>query len=80
MLGVDLHCLLLATLFCVAVVLPDDRKTVIDGFEAAWAFFGGVFAVVIPDYVARHIIGLLFPTGLCSRTGSGAVITVADGA
>ena len=55
-------------------------ETVIDGFEAAWAFFGGVFAVVIPDYVARHIIGLLFPTGLCSRTGSGAVITVAGGA
>jgi Integrase core domain len=24
-------------------------ETVIDGFEAAWAFFGGVFKVVIPD-------------------------------
>jgi hypothetical protein len=24
-------------------------ETVIEGFEAAWAFFGGVFAVVIPD-------------------------------
>lgn len=24
-------------------------EAVIDGFEAAWAFFGGVFAVVIPD-------------------------------
>ncbi len=31
--------------------------TVIAGCEAAWAFFGGVFKVVIPDYVPRNIIG-----------------------
>lgn len=33
-------------------VYPTYRQTlheVIAGFEAAWAFFGGVFAVVIPD-------------------------------
>jgi transposase len=33
-------------------VWPSHRQTlteVIAGFEAAWAFFGGVFAVVIPD-------------------------------
>jgi hypothetical protein len=33
-------------------VFPTHRQTleeVIAGFEAAWAFFGGVFAVVIPD-------------------------------
>jgi transposase len=33
-------------------VWPIYRQTlddVIAGFEAAWAFFGGVFAVVIPD-------------------------------
>ena len=29
---------------------------VIGGFEAAWRFFDGVFAVVMTDYVARHII------------------------
>jgi hypothetical protein len=40
---------------------------VIAGFEAAWVFFGGVFAVVIVDYVARHIIGVLCPTALCAR-------------
>ena len=33
-------------------VWPTYRQTlqdVIAGFEAAWTFFGGVFAVVIPD-------------------------------
>ena len=33
-------------------VWPTYRQTLTDviaGFEAAWAFFGGVFAVVIPD-------------------------------
>jgi hypothetical protein len=29
--------------------------TVIDGFEAAWAFFGGVFAVVIPDNMSTAV-------------------------
>ncbi len=60
-------------------VWPAYRQTlgeVIAGFEAAWAFFGGVFAVVMPDYVARHIIGVLCPAALCARPpgiGSGAV-------
>jgi hypothetical protein len=40
---------------------------VIAGFEAAWLYFGGVFPVVIPDYVPRHIIRLLFPIALCGR-------------
>jgi Integrase core domain len=30
-------------------------ETVIDGFEAAWAFFGGVFAVVIPDNMSTAV-------------------------
>ena len=60
-------------------VYPTHEQTlaeVIAGFEAAWAFFGGVFAVVIPDYVARHIIRFLCPVALCARPpgiGSGAV-------
>jgi hypothetical protein len=40
-------------------VWPTYRQTLgetITGFEAAWMFFGGVFSVVIPDYVARHTI------------------------
>jgi transposase len=34
-------------------------ETVIDGFEAAWAFFGGVFAVVIPENVPRNIFRVM---------------------
>ena len=55
---------------------PQTLAEVIAGFEAAWEFFGGVFAVVMPDYVARHIIGVLCPVALCARPpgiGSGAV-------
>jgi len=40
---------------------------VIEGFEHAWAYFGGVFRVVIPDYVARHIIHVLCPPELCGQ-------------
>ena len=32
-----------------------DLDTVIAGFEAAWEFFGGVFAVVIPDNMATIV-------------------------
>ncbi len=34
-----------------------DLPAVIAGFDAAWAFFGGVFKVVIPEYVPRNIFG-----------------------
>ena len=29
----------------------------IAGFEAAWAFFGGVFATVVPDNMAAIVEG-----------------------
>jgi len=32
-----------------------DLTAVIAGFEAAWVFFGGVFAVVIPDNMAAVV-------------------------
>ena len=32
-------------------------ETLIDGCEAAWSFFGGVFKVVIPENVPRYIFG-----------------------
>ena len=38
---------------------------VIVGCEAAWRFFGGVFKVLIYEYVPRNIFGLLCPAGLC---------------
>ena len=40
---------------------------VIAGCEAAWAFFGGVFKVIIPENVPRNIFGLLCPAGLCGQ-------------
>ena len=46
-------------------------EEVIAGCEAAWAFFGGVFAVVVPEYVARHIFRLLCPAALCGQCRSG---------
>ena len=30
-------------------------EAVIDGFEAAWVFFGGVFATVIPDNLSAVV-------------------------
>jgi transposase-like protein len=49
-------------------VYPTYRQTlaeVIAGFEAAWAFFGGVFAVVVPENVPRE--GPVALVGRCSR-------------
>jgi hypothetical protein len=40
---------------------------VIEGFEAAWAFYGGVFRTVIPENVPRNIFIVLLPTPLCGR-------------
>ena len=45
---------------------------VIAGFEAAWAFFGGAFATVIPEYVPRNIFRILWPGALCGLPGSPA--------
>src|SRR5438034_191497 len=47
-----------------------DEQTVeatIEGLEKAWAFFQGCPKRLMHDYVARHIIRLLCPTGLCGR-------------
>jgi hypothetical protein len=49
-------------------VYPTYQQTlgeVIAGFEAAWRFFDGVFAVVMPEYVPRNIFRVLWPTALC---------------
>ena len=42
-------------------------EEVIAGCEAAWAFFGGVFAVVVPENVPRNIFRLVCPAALCAR-------------
>ena len=55
----------------VCLTFSMTLEEVIAGCEDAWAFFGGVFAVVVPEYVARHIFRLLCPAALCGR-GDGA--------
>ncbi len=39
----------------------------IAGCEAAWVFFGGVFKVVVMEYVPRNIFGVLCPARLCGQ-------------
>ena len=40
----------------VHLCFSQTTEEVIAGFEEAWAYFGAVFPVVIPDYVPRNII------------------------
>ena len=44
-------------------------EDVIEGCEAAWGFFDGIFAVIIYEYVPRHIFGVLCPRALCGPGG-----------
>ena len=46
--------------------LPETTASAIEACEAAWAFFGGVFAVVIIDDGPGNIIRLMWPAGLCA--------------
>jgi transposase len=39
----------------VWLTVRQTTEAVIDGFEAAWAFFGGVFATVIPDNLSAIV-------------------------
>jgi hypothetical protein len=48
-------------------------EAVIAGCEAAWVFFGGVFGVLIPEYVPWNIFRLMFPTRLCGRRDGDAM-------
>ena len=70
----DLHGLLLPALLRVADAPPDD-DAVIDGFEAAWGFFGGVFATVMPENGQRErlFFRLLCPSALCGRPATSAL-------
>jgi len=51
----------------------------IEGLRAAWRFFTGAPHRVVPDYVPRHIIRLLWPTGLCGRVCSSELESSAGG-
>ena len=49
-------------------VFTEQTADAIFACEVAWKYFGGIFRVVIPDYVAFHIIGVMCPSRLCART------------
>jgi hypothetical protein len=51
---------------------------VIAGFEAAWVFYGGVFATVIVENVPRNIFGVLCPVRLCGRGDRSRVTTAVN--
>ena len=60
--------LVCSRLLFVRPVLRMDQRAWTEAHVEAFAFFGGVPARLVPDYVPRHIIRLLFPTGLCGRS------------
>ena len=51
----------------VRPVLKMDQRAWTECHIAAFEFFGGVPARLVPDYVPRHIIGLVCPAALCAR-------------
>ena len=53
----------------VRPVAKMDQRAWTECHVAAFEFFGGVVARLVPDYVARNIIGLLCPATLCGCCG-----------
>src|SRR5450755_106992 len=51
----------------VFLSFSQTTAAVIAGCEAAWAFYGGMFPVLIPENVAGHIFRIMCPAGLCDR-------------
>src|SRR5271165_3059043 len=51
----------------VYLTFSQTTAAVIAGCEAAWAFYGGMFKVLVAEYVARHIFRVLCPIALCGR-------------
>ena len=66
-----LHALVFTAVFSrycfVFLTFSQTTAAVIAGCEAAWAFYGGMFRVLVPENVARHIVRLLCPATLCGR-------------
>jgi transposase len=60
-----LHALVFTAVFsryCYAfLTFSQTTVAVIAGCEAAWAFFGGMFKVIIWENVARHIFRVMSP-------------------
>ena len=51
----------------VFLTFSQTTAAVIAGCEAAWAFFGGMFTVLVPENVPRNIFRVLCPATLCGR-------------
>jgi hypothetical protein len=49
----------------VFLTFSQTTQAVIAGCEAAWVFYGGMFKVIVPEYVPRNIFRLLCPAALC---------------
>jgi hypothetical protein len=56
----------------VEATRSQDLASWLGAHVRALEFYGGAARAVVPDYVARHIIRLLWPTGLCGRRQVGA--------
>jgi transposase len=52
----------------VEATRSQDLASWLGAHTRAAEFYGGTARAVVPDYVARHIIGLLFPIRLCGRS------------
>ncbi|HXZ73912.1 MAG TPA: hypothetical protein VEH31_23985, partial [Streptosporangiaceae bacterium] len=49
----------------VYLTFSQTTAVVIAGCEAAWAFFGGMFKVLVPENVPRNIFRVTCPAWLC---------------
>ena len=47
------------------ISLRQDLPAVLDGLEAAWAFFGGVVKRLVEEYVPGNIFLVMWPPSLC---------------
>jgi transposase len=63
----------------VRPVLTMDQRAWTECHVAAFEFFGGVPARLVPEYVARNIFRLLCPAGLCGRGDEDGPATRRDG-
>jgi transposase len=64
--------------FYAEAFLDQKVRSWIDGHVNALEFFGGVPAIVTPDYVSRHIIRFMFPLSLCYLTVESPVFSWRD--
>ncbi len=61
------------------VYLNQAQQAFLDGHVRALEHMGGVPGRIRPEYVARHIFRVLWPTALCDRARRGTVITAVHG-